>query len=198
VIINPGYKATETRRRSPGLTLKPVYNARWISRDPIAEKGGLNLYGYVGSDPINARDLFGLEVRAYNYPAFGIPNTNHDFFWSTTENNGVGRNGKSGSAVGNGIPVDFWVGSPNFSNYTVVHLPDGMSDAQFLEHVKNDPNLNGGPFIPYINDCHNSLMNTAQDAGATVQDPAPRIDWLGVLGSYLENSFGSMFGGDDY
>jgi RHS repeat-associated protein len=24
---------------------------RWLSRDPIAEDGGLNLYGYVGNDP---------------------------------------------------------------------------------------------------------------------------------------------------
>ena len=33
---------------------------RWLSRDPIAEKGGLNLYGYVGNDPSNTTDPLGL------------------------------------------------------------------------------------------------------------------------------------------
>jgi RHS repeat-associated protein len=33
---------------------------RWLSRDPIAENGGINLYGYVGNDPVNWWDPFGL------------------------------------------------------------------------------------------------------------------------------------------
>ena len=33
---------------------------RWPNRDPIGELGGLNLYGYVGNDPINFVDLWGL------------------------------------------------------------------------------------------------------------------------------------------
>ncbi len=32
---------------------------RWPSRDPIGEKGGLNLYGMVGNDAVNNFDLFG-------------------------------------------------------------------------------------------------------------------------------------------
>ena len=38
------------------------YNAstgRWLSRDPIGEKGGINLYVLVGDDPIDKIDLFG-------------------------------------------------------------------------------------------------------------------------------------------
>ena len=33
----------------------------WLSRDPIAEDGGLNLYGYVGNDPINSWAPLGLK-----------------------------------------------------------------------------------------------------------------------------------------
>jgi len=33
---------------------------RWISRDPIGERGGLNLFGFVGNSPIVATDLLGL------------------------------------------------------------------------------------------------------------------------------------------
>jgi hypothetical protein len=30
--------------------------ARWLSRDPQGESGGLNLYGFVGSDPVKFCD----------------------------------------------------------------------------------------------------------------------------------------------
>lgn len=33
---------------------------RWLSQDPIGEKGGVNLYGFVGNDGINQIDLHGL------------------------------------------------------------------------------------------------------------------------------------------
>jgi RHS repeat-associated protein len=39
------------------------YNAstgRWLSRDPIEELGGMNLYGFLHSDPQNKVDLYGL------------------------------------------------------------------------------------------------------------------------------------------
>ena len=41
-----------------------VNQARWISRDPIEEEGGINLYAYVGNDPVNASDPWGLQRRS--------------------------------------------------------------------------------------------------------------------------------------
>lgn len=38
-------------------------HGRWLSRDPIAEAGGLNLYGFVGNDPMNAVDRWGLDPQ---------------------------------------------------------------------------------------------------------------------------------------
>ncbi len=35
---------------------------RWLNRDPIEEEGGLNLYGFVGNDPVNAYDLLGQMI----------------------------------------------------------------------------------------------------------------------------------------
>lgn len=34
---------------------------RWLNRDPIGEGGGINLYGMIGNDGINAVDVLGLE-----------------------------------------------------------------------------------------------------------------------------------------
>jgi RHS repeat-associated protein len=34
--------------------------ARWITRDPLGEDGGQNLYGFVGNNPVDLTDPFGL------------------------------------------------------------------------------------------------------------------------------------------
>jgi RHS repeat-associated protein len=51
----PGYNLVfaDNRAYDPDL-------GRWLSRDPIEEVGGLNLYEYCGNDPINKMDLDGL------------------------------------------------------------------------------------------------------------------------------------------
>jgi RHS repeat-associated protein len=35
---------------------------RWLSRDPIEERGGLNLYGFVNNDPVNKVDVIGRQT----------------------------------------------------------------------------------------------------------------------------------------
>ncbi len=40
---------------------------RWLSRDPIAEPGGSNLYGFVGNNPISFCDVLGKDSITYNY-----------------------------------------------------------------------------------------------------------------------------------
>jgi RHS repeat-associated protein len=34
---------------------------RWLNHDPIGERGGINLFGFVGNNPVNYVDLFGLR-----------------------------------------------------------------------------------------------------------------------------------------
>jgi RHS repeat-associated protein len=43
-----------------GYRYYAVALGRWVSRDPIEEEGGINLYGFVGNDPINSHDYLGL------------------------------------------------------------------------------------------------------------------------------------------
>jgi RHS repeat-associated protein len=38
---------------------------RWLSRDPIGEEGGKNLYGFVANNPINAVDQLGLIIVGF-------------------------------------------------------------------------------------------------------------------------------------
>ncbi|UDQ98799.1 RHS repeat-associated core domain-containing protein [Lentisphaerota bacterium WC36G] len=42
---------------------------KWLKRDPIAENGGYNLYGFVGNNPIDYIDLLGLYPSPNNPPA---------------------------------------------------------------------------------------------------------------------------------
>src|SRR6185369_1029756 len=44
---------------------------RWISRDPIQEQGGANLYAMVGNDPVNFIDQWGLQKRRRKAPGGG-------------------------------------------------------------------------------------------------------------------------------
>ena len=68
---NPRNSMASNRLRRNSPSAQPVHVAdygyryydpltgRWPSRDPIGERGGINLYGFVGNDPIQTIDLFG-------------------------------------------------------------------------------------------------------------------------------------------
>jgi RHS repeat-associated protein len=43
--------------------------ARWLSRDPLGELGGINIYGYVGQNPLQYTDILGLYGMQYNVTA---------------------------------------------------------------------------------------------------------------------------------
>ena len=48
---------------------------RWLSRDPLGERGGLNLYGFVGNDAINGIDYLGLSTVEFTFTV-GYKDTN--------------------------------------------------------------------------------------------------------------------------
>ncbi len=51
----------------------------WISRDSIGERGGLNLYGMVGNDPVNLIDQLGLVSIIWNdQPALSLPERDYN------------------------------------------------------------------------------------------------------------------------
>ncbi|HEX4086658.1 MAG TPA: RHS repeat-associated core domain-containing protein [Chthoniobacteraceae bacterium] len=61
-----GFEAYHSRQQRglnpPLFPTYPPLPARWISRDPLGERGGINLYGYVLGNPINYYDPNGENV----------------------------------------------------------------------------------------------------------------------------------------
>ena len=51
---------------------------RWLSRDPIAETAGMNLYGFVTNSPMNCTDFLGLADPTYKID-FGNVNETYNF-----------------------------------------------------------------------------------------------------------------------
>ncbi len=56
------YKDNETGLYYYGYRYYSSSLGRWLSRDPIEEQGGLNLYGFVNNDPVNYIDPLGKET----------------------------------------------------------------------------------------------------------------------------------------
>jgi RHS repeat-associated protein len=66
-----GLSLTMYREYDPNL-------GRWLSRDPLGTRGGLNLYSMVGNNPVNQIDRFGLlsvPIKGGFHPANGPWNT---------------------------------------------------------------------------------------------------------------------------
>lgn len=66
---NPFRFSTQYLDESPdlydyGFRYYDPRHGRWLSRDPLGEPGGVNLYGFVGNDPVGAVDSLGLDVYA--------------------------------------------------------------------------------------------------------------------------------------
>jgi RHS repeat-associated protein len=68
-----GYYLSATRAYSPNL-------GRWITKDPIQEKGGLNMYAYCGNNPVNAVDPSGLGPMLQGTDEQGEPPLSHAYY----------------------------------------------------------------------------------------------------------------------
>lgn len=88
---------------------------RYITPDPIGLEGGINLYPYVGNDPVNNKDLEGLRVLPVPgapglplpLPPVFIPGTPENKAWTDSVNKLFGKIGETISNVINGP----WPGS---------------------------------------------------------------------------------------
>jgi len=80
---NKSLGVTSKGSRSPTTALEVLYygfryyntdSGRWLSRDPIGENGGVNLYGFVGNDGVSWNDYLGLScIVLADRPVGGTP-----------------------------------------------------------------------------------------------------------------------------
>jgi RHS repeat-associated protein len=120
---------------------------RWLSADPIGEAGGMNVYGYVGGDPLNSWDVLGLVSKTH-YPG-------KDGTWRVdSEVNGPGKGGSVHINIGKN-KFHFDPNTQSWSNRDApnARLPkniqcemDSDSFKQKLGNAVNRVNEEGGGF----------------------------------------------------
>jgi hypothetical protein len=117
---------------------------RWLSRDPIMERGGVNLLGFVGNDSLNSTDYLGLDFIAVgSNPAlhtslFDVPGFGHFSvsYWKETKlciREGATKNGSASSSSTNWMYDDSRVrggatGVPNDASISNVIQLDFKED----------------------------------------------------------------------
>jgi RHS repeat-associated protein len=112
------YLDSETGLNYYGFRYYNPSTGRWLSRDPIEERGGLNLYAHVVNSPVNWIDPLGLDADAYS----GL---------GGTVLSGKGLNGNCASSV---LPGPF----SNLDNNPAHQYglqPDNNLDALFTKYI---------------------------------------------------------------
>ena len=134
---------------------------RWPSRDPIEERGGVNLYGFVGNDGVNGLDVLGLATVAdVNRTIENLRRKyeDSDFVKATRFESALRK---------------FRALAPS---YTVVHLPPGQAndpggqwDYNFnemrLPHIISDDAVILHELTHAYNDINNTGLSKMDDEG---------------------------------
>src|SRR5262249_23192933 len=134
---------------------------RWINRDPIGERGGLNLYTYVLSDPLNASDPFGLfEVIIFDPVGYGHSSFGH----VATVINGTAYSWGPGGMSALSAP-DF-LHRNNFRNGVGLDVP--FADDGALQDCLSKYESAAGPYNWLTNSCTDPLQRCLKELGYNV------------------------------
>jgi len=79
---------------------------QWLNRDPIGERGGINLYNFVGNNPVMRRDPFGLDTAM---PVDGSDCPNYENQGRAEENRQVPQEYDQYGEQGDNDYYDGWV-----------------------------------------------------------------------------------------
>ena len=174
---------TSSRRRcrsiiTPGLRgcgYKTVSGRHeWPNRDPIQELGGLNLYGYVGNNPINEIDPLGLlTVVVIGGPSPASPgNSSGNPFGHASigfTGNGIYSFG-TGTAPGSSF-TDFLNNQATYRNSTLYVLNTTPQQEQaMIDYLKSQE---GKPLQKYPDNCANRTTSALSAGGLDLTQTVP-------------------------
>ena len=141
----------------------------WPSRDPIGEKGGMNLYGFVGNDGIDWVDVLGLDL----YVLYSI--------WKDSEGreDGPVRDMDKNTPP----PFSFFVGSvknwcPDIGDGEKIHTQPYSTKTELLKLVNDIPKAAGNTIILVDHGADNAkgLMEPTISSAFAGHMPAPHQD----------------------
>jgi RHS repeat-associated protein len=103
-----------------GLALAPYrgydpIQGRWISRDPIAEKGGIGLYTYSMNEPVTRYDHLGLKSRSVRLPRDPVELNKTRIGQAIADERYVGKLDDLISQSLPGDAIDIFGGPPDYS-----------------------------------------------------------------------------------
>lgn len=166
------------QRSALNLTLKRAYSSnlgRWISRDPIDEEGGFNLFEYAFNSPVNWRDIFGTDVciltgrGQWNLPG------GHTAVLVGNDIDGWGYYSKSARGFGGRDSRRF----PTFPDaqddkalrrYRKCHCWKTTPEQDQIMHQQANDTLNNF-YFPLFANCTNFAFGVAASGGASVGNP---------------------------
>jgi RHS repeat-associated protein len=135
---------------------------RWLNRDPIQEWGGLNLFGFVGNNPLNIADWLGLCDLNLKNPGDTV-----------------------GQAVANGQndPNKFVVNGEGNKDFVLDQrgsTPRVLTPQDLANLIRQNPKFTPGMTVK-LQACETGLGNFGQNLSIALNTPvqAPSGDWVG-------------------
>lgn len=129
---------------------------RWLSRDPIEEAGGINLYAYVGNGPIDHLDLLGLELSPHDAERLGR-------YVNSDQIDSAIRGGYDAYGGTTGFPptrlnavIDHFAVEPRYGYSPTLGWIDLQHVAASLA-IQDEFGLAMGDFLGFFNECSQGL-----------------------------------------
>jgi RHS repeat-associated protein len=120
---------------------------RWLSRDPIEEEGGLNLYGYTGNRPLLYLDPLGLDSLLFTATGTSLPVSNVQM--NQTDTMGHVVNGRLTWLDDNGTVVATWRANTGGYGGGRSPLPGEERAARPGEYIVDNYRPNRGGLFAY-------------------------------------------------
>ncbi|MDX2227876.1 MAG: RHS repeat-associated core domain-containing protein [Verrucomicrobiae bacterium] len=174
-----------------GLRFYNPQTGRWLSRDPIAESGGINLYGYCLNDPVNFVDPWGTKPgEPYTTPDAAAMAAANDMYedsynndWEYIANIYQDKDGKYSYTEPKTQE------NPHSSSLSKKNIPQGTSyNSNIHSHGApsegyNDEEFSGSPDDPCDRSTDKAVSDTRGSSGYLVT-PSGKVKKYTPNGSY--------------